>query len=89
MRNILTIAAICLSVCALISCNKNHDCVCEVRTYALDVQDTVARTTTHHTIRDTRDYAEKACKYYETEEDYLGRPSYVYHFCEIVDDYDK
>lgn len=89
MRNILTIAVLCLSVCAFTSCYKSHDCVCEIRTYALDVQDTVSRTTTHHTIRGTKDDAEAACKYYETEENYLGRPSYVYHYCEIVEDYDK
>lgn len=89
MRNILTIAALSFVMLAFASCYKTHDCVCQIRTYALDTQDTVARTMTHHTIKGTKDDAEDACKYYETEEDYLGRPAYVYHFCEIDDDYDK
>lgn len=89
MKNILTVAVLSLIVCAFASCYKSHDCVCEIRTFALDTQDTVDRTTTHHTIKGPKDDAEDACKYYETEEDYLGRPAYIYHFCGIVDDYEK
>ena len=90
MRNILAISAVLTFIMfGLSSCYKKHDCVCNIRTYAIDVQDTVKRDMTHHTIKGTKEDADDACKYHETEEDYLNRPAIVYHYCEIVDDYEK
>lgn|GEM_PF-1327592 len=90
MRNILTISAVLtLMMFAFSSCYKNHDCVCNIKTVAIDVNDTLKTEVTHHTIRGTKEDAADACKYYETEEDYLQRPAIVYHYCEIVEDYDK
>lgn len=90
MRNILTLSVVMvLLMVAFSSCYKAHDCVCNIRTVTLDTRDTVARTFTHHTIKESRDDAKEACKYYETEDEYLGRPAFVYHYCEIDDDYEK
>ncbi|MCB0697815.1 MAG: hypothetical protein KDC07_10645 [Chitinophagaceae bacterium] len=90
MKNILTISgALALMMFALTSCHKTYDCVCDLKTYAIDTQDTLKTETTHHTIKGTKYDAEDACKYYETEEDYLQRPAIVYHYCGIVEDYGK
>lgn len=90
MKNILTISAVLtFMMFAFASCYKKHDCVCNIKTVAIDVNDTLKSETTHHTIKGTLNDAEDACKYYETEEDYLKRAAIVYHFCSIVDDYEK
>ncbi len=90
MKNNFTISAVvALAVLALSSCYKSHDCVCDVKTVPNDTKDTVKTVNTHHTIKGTKDDAEDACKYYETEETYLLRPSIVYHYCRIEDDYEK
>lgn len=90
MKNILTLSGVMLLVVlGLSSCYKKNHCVCEIKTVTLDTRDTVKSTNTHHVIKGTKFDAEEACKYYETEEDYLGRPAYIYHDCKIVDNYDK
>lgn len=90
MRNILTLSAVmAFLLFAFSSCYKTHDCVCNIKTVTLDTWDTVKSTMTHYTIRGTKDDANAACKYYETDNEYLNRPAYEYHFCEIVDDYNK
>lgn len=90
MKNNFTVSVlIALAVLALSSCYKSHDCVCNIKTVTQDTQDTVKSTSTHHTIKGTKDDAEDACKDYETEGDYLQRYAITYYYCEIVDDYEK
>lgn len=90
MNKKLTLSAVvALSVLVLSSCYKAHDCVCDIKTVTQDTKDTVKSTTTHHTIKGTKADADNACKYYETEEDYLQRYSIVYHYCRIEEDYEK
>ena len=74
---------------AFSSCYKTHNCVCTIKTVTQDTKDTVKTSSTHHTIKGTKTDADAACKYYETEEDYLQRYAIVYHFCEIDEDYEK
>ena len=90
MNKKLTLSAvIALSLLGLTSCYKTHHCVCDVKTVTQDNKDTVDRDMTHHTIKGTKADADDACKYYETEEDFLQRYAIVYHYCRIEEDYDK
>lgn len=90
MKNSFTTYAIAvLALLALSSCYKTHHCVCDVKTVPNDTKDTVKSVMTHHTIKGPKEDAEDACKYYETEEVYLLRPSIVYHYCGIDEDYKK
>lgn len=88
-KNLTLSAVIALSVLALSSCYKTHHCVCNVKTVTQDTKDTVKSVMTHHTIKGTKADADDACKYYETEEDYLLRYAIVYHYCGIDDEYKK
>lgn len=90
MKNNFTIYAIlALVTLAMSSCYKTHHCYCQIKTVAQDTQDTVKWTDSHHTIKGAKIDAEDACKYYETEEDFLQRPAINYHYCAIDDDYEK
>ncbi|HEY9178004.1 MAG TPA: hypothetical protein VIN07_09950 [Flavipsychrobacter sp.] len=88
-RHLTLSAVIALSVLVLSSCYKTHDCVCDIKTVTQDTKDTVKSVRTHHTIKGTKADADDACKYYETEEDYLQRYAIIYHYCRIEEDYEK
>lgn len=86
MKYTLTITSLMLFTAVLMgSCKKSYYCHCN-HSIVVDGDDTVKNdqdNITIHEVREIREDAEKECKYYETDEEHLGRPAIGYHFCEL------
>lgn len=86
MKYTLTITSLMLATALLMgSCKKSYYCHC-THNLVVDGTDTVKNKkndVTVHEVREIREDAEKECRYYETEEEHLGRPAIGYHDCEL------
>jgi hypothetical protein len=83
VKKIYTLSVFALLAAAgLTSCQKDYTCSCDIK-YVVNGKVEATTTSRNNITATTEDNAKNDCKYYETEEDYLGRMAVVQHYCGI------